>query len=692
MTATTWRSIRVGPGFLPAHVTAWCVFWVAALAAVSSSRAWAQSWYEETLYNIHFDHHTHPGQKELGAGTVAEKLTEFLKQTKPDLVQYHAKGHPGYATYPTKAGTANPNMKRDVLRVWRDVTRPLGIKFTVYYSGGVDSLVAQKHPDWCRKKPDGSPQENIAGPSPSLCCNSPYADKIVVPMVRELIRQYDVDGFWFDGENWSVLPCWCPYCKKRFEEETGKPMPTRGDEAHFPRFLQFQRDSFVRYIEKVAKVVHSTKKGCLFATNWGYTVRQPDNVPDFVDWLSGDIPPTHGLEQASLEARFLSTRGKPFDLMTFDQCYTWSENPPQPKLPIQLMQEAAVIISNGGRFFVWDNPRPDGSLCSPFAETLAEVGQFIRQRQKWCLQTRSIPDVAILHSQTHHYLYGSGLFDYGPVLDALRGAHVALTELHCHTDIVNEDTLIRSAERYNTVVVPELRGLPAPVVNALVKFVEQGGQLLVTGPVENPRLAELCGIYTENQPVMEAGFASLSPHGPWVYRPIYYIQPSGATVLTRVTLTDDPANPMKRAGLTFLFQPRKGRVVYIAADIFREYYERRHPRLRALIGEALDTLTKKRRLRAEAPPQVELALREKDGSLIVHLINRTVGKDTARGNYYVESIPPLFNLGIDLQLPSKPKEVLVYPGREKPDWEYEKDRLKVKIRRLDIHACVVVKP
>jgi alpha-L-fucosidase len=662
------------------------------VVAAAGVPAWGQNWYESTFCNIHFDHHTHPGQQDLGAGTIPERITEFLNLTRPDFVQYHAKGHPGYATYPTKVGIPNPKLKRDVLRVWRDATRALGLKFTVCYSGGVDSYAAQQHPEWTRKKADGSPQENIAGPTPSLCYNSPYVEKIVIPMVQELIRTYEVDGFWFDGENWSVLPCWCPNCKVVFEKETGKPMPTKGDEAHFRLFLKFHRDSFVRYLEKVAKVIHSTRPGCLFATNWGFTLRQPDEVPPFIDWLSGDVPPVHGLEQASLEARFLSTRGKPYDLMNFDQNYAWSDNPPQAKLPAQLMQEASVIVSNGARMFLWDTPRPDGGLSQAFGETLSEVGKFVRLRQRWCHQTASVPEVAILHSQSHLYQQGSGLFDYGPVLDPVRGAHAALTELHYHTDIVNEETLIRRAGEYATIVVAEQRGLPEPVVGALVRYVDEGGQLLLTGPIDDPALAALCGIQTENQPVMEAGFASLSPHGPWVYKPIYNVLPDGATVVVKASLTDDPANPMKRAGLVHLFQPKRGRVVYVAADVFRDYQERRHPRMRDLIDKSLETLVKNRRLRVEAPPQVEATLRRKGESLIVNLINRSPGKDTARGNYYIESIPPLFNLAVDLEMKSKPKEVLIFPEQEKPDWNFENGRLKVNVRRLDIHRSVVVTP
>lgn len=648
-----------------------------------------ENWYESTFFNVHVDQQTHPGQADFGAGVDVAKIVKALSIAKPDFVQYHAKGHPGWATYPTKVGQAHPEMKGDVLRAWRDATRQLDIKLSVYYSGGVDHRVAQEHPEWCRRTADGQLQAPIAGPTASLCFNTPYVDRVVLPMIRELINDYDVDAVWFDGDNWSVLPCWCDDCTKAFTAETGKPMPTQGDEAHWPIFTKFHRDSFVRYLQRVADTVHHENPNCLFASNWAYTLRQPDDPPDFIDWLSGNVPPAHGPAAASLEARFLTTRNKPFDLTVWDQVYAWSDDPPQAKLPVHLMQESAIVISNGGRVFIWNTPRSDGSLKAAAHETIKEVADFVRARRKWCHQTESVPCVAILHSESHHYKY-AGLFGTGDGLTPLRGAHAALTELHFHTDIINERTLLRDASRYHTLVIPEQRDLPSDVIDAIADYARSGGQLLLTGPVADTRLSAVLGIQTQNQPVLPNGFAAHTPHGPWIFQAIFDVRADGGTVLTEVHNADDPTQVTRRNGLAFLFQPGQGRAVYVATDIFREYAERRHPRIRMLIGEWMDRLVKDRRLRLDGPPNVEASLRAKDGHWIVNLINHAPGKDTVGHNNYIESVPPLFDINLELAMDHKPRKVFFYPDTESAGVDYQNGRLKVRLRRLDVHRSIVI--
>ena len=44
---------------------------------------------------------------------------------------------------------------KDALRIYRDVTRELGIKLGVHYSGVVDVRAIELHPEWGRVDADG---------------------------------------------------------------------------------------------------------------------------------------------------------------------------------------------------------------------------------------------------------------------------------------------------------------------------------------------------------------------------------------------------------------------------------------------------------------------------------------------------------------------------------------------------------
>ena len=111
------------------------------------------NWYESSLFLLHEDHHTQ-GQFEVGRDAGLEKTSRLVGLCKPDVIQIHAKGNPGWTTYPTKIGFAPPQLARDVLAVWRDVARRDGYHFSAYYNIGRDGEIMTRHPAWNRVRAD----------------------------------------------------------------------------------------------------------------------------------------------------------------------------------------------------------------------------------------------------------------------------------------------------------------------------------------------------------------------------------------------------------------------------------------------------------------------------------------------------------------------------------------------------------
>ena len=85
-------------------------------------------------------------------------------RTRPDWVQTDCKGHPGYTSWPTSVGSPSPGVVKDSLRIYRDVTRELGIKLGVHYSGVWDARAVELHPDW--GGPEKEPGAPAAHPGP----------------------------------------------------------------------------------------------------------------------------------------------------------------------------------------------------------------------------------------------------------------------------------------------------------------------------------------------------------------------------------------------------------------------------------------------------------------------------------------------------------------------------------------------
>ncbi|MFQ5810104.1 MAG: hypothetical protein ACE5JM_10845, partial [Armatimonadota bacterium] len=78
----------------------------AVLGSMAAPReAGAGNWYETSFYLLHEDHHTND-RWEVGRDADPVETARLIALSKPDVIQIHAKGNPGWTTYPTKIGHA----------------------------------------------------------------------------------------------------------------------------------------------------------------------------------------------------------------------------------------------------------------------------------------------------------------------------------------------------------------------------------------------------------------------------------------------------------------------------------------------------------------------------------------------------------------------------------------------------------
>ncbi|MGB2823340.1 MAG: hypothetical protein WBF17_20325, partial [Phycisphaerae bacterium] len=228
----------------------------------------AGNWYEESFFLLHEDHHTRDVH-EVGRDADPNETARLVALSRPDVVQIHAKGNPGWTTYPTKVGHTPPKLKRDVLAVWRDLARRGGCHFSAYYNIGRDGVIMQRNPEWNRLRADGKPWDR------ALCYHSGVAEGYLWPMVREIMDRYSPGGFWFDGSCFTVAVCYCEKCRERFGRETKLPVPTRPGDKGWARYHEMQRRIYREFVERTAAIVHGKDPNCLVAVNWAYSLRMP---------------------------------------------------------------------------------------------------------------------------------------------------------------------------------------------------------------------------------------------------------------------------------------------------------------------------------------------------------------------------------------------------------------------------------
>jgi hypothetical protein len=627
-------------------------------------------WHGKRYYfGLHYDLHANEKDTELGTRCGLDELLPALKLLRPDFVQTDCKGHPGMTSWPTTVpdGTTSPGVVKDALLQWREATRQLKMPLHCHYSGIWDRAAAKKHPDWAVQPPPGT---EPAKPSEKMCPRGPYLEKLLIPQLKELIDRYEVDGFWMDGELWAVEPCYCPRCLAAFRERSGlAEAPTSLEDPHWPEWQRFTLDGFKEYVASYVTAVHEHKEGVLVCSNWLQTFRNPgcpEDVP--TDWISGDNSWIWGLDGSRCEARWLCNRGKPWDIMLW--AFSCSHGMGQPNSPWtmkpvdMLAQEAAMLMATGGNVQVYENPSVrTGQLVPWRLQRLRELRRFIAKRRSLCQGTLGLPQVVVLHSEEHYYSQPSGMnlmhgYDVSPV----RGAVFALSECHYGVDVMDEWALLQTLYAFPVVVVPEQVRLSEKMLSALKRYVRAGGLLFVTGAGMAERFGlSFLGVeklsceenVTYHLP-LNKGRASVPLHSKsWALLQLSKkgrgIGKLGRTPLCDERLLDAPAAVFTRVG--------QGRVLYVPADLFRDFAHNRYPLTREFVQELMKRLYPDPVVSIQAPLAVDVTMRFKNNALQFHFINRSSGIPNQPNNGMVDEIPAIGPLKLSLHMGWKPEIV-----------------------------------
>src|SRR5690348_9296099 len=126
-------------------------------AAASSTRQPLRR--ENCFFGLHFDLHPNKTDTVLGRDVTDAMVEKLIERAKPDYIQYDCKGHVGYMGYLSKISTPAPGIINDSLEVYRRVTARHGVGLYIHFSGVIDVLAVQQHPEWARIGPDGAPDQ-----------------------------------------------------------------------------------------------------------------------------------------------------------------------------------------------------------------------------------------------------------------------------------------------------------------------------------------------------------------------------------------------------------------------------------------------------------------------------------------------------------------------------------------------------
>jgi len=667
------------------------------------------SWYSKAFRKLHFDYHTPPAVNVVGEGLNVGKFIKKLHEMGCQAFNFFAKDVFGNCYWDTKVGNKHPYLKRDLLGEVVEEAKKYELRVIAYYNV-MDLINAQRHPEWSHKGHPNIP--NLEGHY--VCFNSPWTEKVFLPELREL-ASYDIDGIFFDFL-YVRQPCFCKWCEDRFRKEFKAEIPKSVNNPLWLNYVRWWRSLNDEILKRACEAIHSVNSNILVGVNWAYTPRQPGMPPKYLGYLTLDIDETKcPVLEASYHAKYFDQLNKLFEVMNTRFLRWWGDWGIKPLK--QILAECATIMANGGTCIVGDHLCVDGSFEPSVLNLISEVFRFIKIREEY-LGGRSIPYVALVLSTLNSQLQRSVLADDIP----LRGAHKLLVESGIHHDIVPDFTLIEKLHEYQLIIIPSQRYISQELLDNLKDFVNRGGSLLVTfdtsrGDSNDFMLGDLLGVKLISPTPTELGYIlpldkMLKVGIPEI--PIFikgkfldievkdskvlanwlrpYIPPRvglpryedwlGAGYGSPIREKVSPSITVKKYG--------KGLAAYISTDVFRSYYSYSNWMARLLVTNLLKVLVPKRLLEVEAPPYVEVSLRKKNSSIILHLVNWQSGRNPTLP-LIAEDIVPVKGLCIRLKIAKRPKSVELFPKEEgELEWSYEEKYMKLIVQKLKVHSMIII--
>jgi hypothetical protein len=643
------------------------------------------------------------------------------------------------------------------LRQLVDDCHQRGMKLSLGLPPFPNVALVKKHPDW-RIHPDDTgavlkvePREDNLGTR--VGCNlGPWGDYLI-DICAELIEDYKIDGYSFDG-NYHPPLCFCPACKKAYKDDMDRALPAKAtlDDVPYREYLVWRgkrlEDHYRRMQARIKKLNPDAvlMSWTVNAGRYGHFLYSPRAMPTRVNllfdlpmqewWLDetnfgASVAPVFGAAylRATTGGRpnasepYLMSRGNPYGTDSF------------PKH--ERMTRIMLVLTNGG-------VAPEAFGWAGHMESTAEVFKEIGKRERWLTRTEQMPWAALLVSEQTRQFYA-----YKDIaerfLPHVFGAFRAAQEEHLPLNLINDwDLNPKELARYKVVMLGNAAALSEGQVEAVREYVKKGGGLVATAETSlcdqlgRPRhdfaLADLFGVRyqgrpkaPEKRPELDVNFAVTVDENYWKQRtgvatlawddhalvrdlrlnqlvpqksatfkgPL--VQVSAPADAKEVALRMTPEGDKVPLPAAILRKFGEGRVAYFAAGLDAALWSYAYPYQRRLLARALEWAADKAfPISVTTPMCVQSTFftqRDKDGRrVVIHFFNG--GNTTANHGLPATDVPLREEVvavhGIRVRFEGEiPKSFHVEPGNLVPRVTREDKAAVVELPPLEVHSMLV---
>ena len=659
---------------------------------------------KNSFFGLHFDFHANPiNNVTIGSTLKEEDIREICRAIRPDYIQIDCKGHPGWTSYPSKLGNAMPSFEGDPLALWRKVTKEEDVALYMHYSGIYDIKYCSEHPDSSSMDATGKTRLGFNRHYDS------YADELLIPQISELAENYHIDGVWIDGDCWAVVPDFREDSLKAFEKAKGISLngsrPATPSDPYYYEYREYYKELFRSYVRRYVDALHEKHPELQIASNWSYTDHMPEKVSSNVDFISGDLNPINSFNSARYAARAIAHQQHPWDLMAWNFRFNLPCGYPD-KHPVQILQEAASVISLGGGFQNYIMQRADGSPNMASIRRMSVLSDFMREREPFCFKGVPVHQAVLLLStfdRAHEVV---------PRVYSREGyeKQMGLTALLCDAgqslEMVFEHDLSGNCEKYPMIVIPELKyGLEETMKKELIDYAYNGGSLMLVGKHTCSLFADAGLPFTtsalkqyksDDIDEKENGHTSMGRSDFEIYMlslrdgdclgglvlPCELHADNSAVIADAIS--NDRAYP---AAITFSYG--KGKICAIGFDIGSQYLTYGQYLYRNLIKKATADMYEPKAKVESVVGTLEIVCLEKDDKIYLQLVN--ANGNHSNPNYVVEDhIPPVIDARISVKTSNPNAQVVLQPCNKKLECEYRDGRLYFTVDRIDIHSVAEI--
>ncbi len=661
---------------------------------------------KDCFLGVHTDFHACPEEGLVIGETLREEdIRKICEELKPDYWQIDCKGHPGWASYPTRMGNAMPKFKGDPLKIWRKVTKEYAVALYMHFSGVYDVKYCKEHPEEATLTADGKLTDYVR-------LDGKYLDTFFIPQISELVEEYDIDGIWIDGDCWAVRPDYHEETLKKFEEETGISLngakPAKREDPYYFEYFDFTREQFRKYLKHYVDVLHKKYPSLQICSNWAFDEHMPEKLCADVDFLSGDLGSFDCVSAARSAGRMFAQHEKPWDMMSWSCRFSsYGTKLKHPKHYNQLLQEASVVISLGGSYQYVVSQFKDGSPNTETLLRLKPVMEFLRAREPYSFKGKIIHQAVVLVSGRDRYREIKCPFSREGI-DKQRGLISLLCDSGISVEVFCDENLSGRYSDFPMIVLPE-RHTPIEddIIKELEEYVRNGGSLLITGSENAIKLAPVfsyeASYFAEiaqlpNFVNCNIGHDDVSDFE--TSMPCYFFLPGEEVGVTygacevkaeNAVCYGNVSNNSRTPKKTFaqVFSYGKGKVGVIGANFGTQYNEGAQYLHRKLIRSMADALYTPLAKVEVAVGTLEIVCLEKDGKLMLQLVN----VNGAHNNYRSlteEYIPPVLDAKLSICVKNGIEKLILQPDGKEVPFDIKDGRAYFEIERIDMHNVIEV--